>query len=301
MNLIIQGIKKEYSDKYHKEFLKSGDVEMFFRRVDLDKIREWNENASSKDDLIDLCAFYELTLGNSSKDDVVILGNNPGAKGVFERITSFEQIFKEMEERKNTQDLFYPMSSVNAMKVRPWFPNRLIYGVGGSSWTKRNRKDGILYPFMQNGDLNLLCQYADRIATVELVPYHTKTFAAGENFLDQFDLFDPTPVIQAMKNNAVIIALFRNAAERWCDKWREYRKKNPEVQDLEQYSHFYVNHRREENSRAEANASLSRQTLRRYSEFQASIKKVEELYPDYDAYSEITDYLAKEKRWTRIK
>ena len=291
----FEQLKKEYREKYHEEFLKSRDVEMFFRRVDLDKIREWNENASSKDDLIDLCAFYELSLGNPSNADVVILGNNPGAKGVFERIRSFENIFIQMEDRKKNRNVFYPMISVDAMKHLPWFPNRLIYGVGGSSWTKREKKDGILYPFLQNGDLNSLCQYAERIATVELVPYHTKTFAAGERFLNEFDLFDPTPVIQAMKNNAVIIALFRNAAERWCDKWREYRKMHPEVLDLERYSLFYVNHKKEENSRAEANASLSKQSLRRYSEFRDSIDNIRENYPDYDAYSEITDYLT--KKW----
>ena len=224
----FRNLQTEYQNQHEgRDFIASPDVEMFFRKADLDTIREWNEKASDTDDLIDLCAFYELTLGNPSKADVVILGNNPGAKGVFERITSFEQIFKEMEERKNTQDLFYPMSSVNAMKVRPWFPNRLIYGVGSDKWKKRDKKDGILYPFMQNEDLSSLCQYADRIATVELVPYHTKTFAAGERFLDEFDLFDPTPVIQAMKNNAVIIALYRNAATRWCDKWKEYRKMHP--------------------------------------------------------------------------
>ena len=299
----FENFQKAYNDRYKKEFLGSDDVKWFFRKEDLEKIKEWNKKASNVDDLIDLCAFYELILGNPSKADVVILGNNPGAKGIFEKISSFEKIFEEMADRKTNKDCFYPMSSVNAIQNRPWFPNRLIYGVGSDKWKKRDEKDGILYPFMQNGDLSSLCQYAATIATVELVPYHTKTFAAGENFLDAFDLFDPSPVIQAMNNNAVIIALFRNTAERWCKKWSEYRKKHPEVKDLKQYRRFYVNHKREGNDRSEANASLSRQSLRRYPEFQASIspKDKRELYPSYDAYSEITDYLEMEKNWKRIK
>lgn len=290
-----------YKERYKKEFLGSDDVKYFFRKEDLERIKEWNKKASNVDDLIDLCAFYELILGNPSKADVVILGNNPGAKGIYKKISSFKEIFIEMENRKKNKDLFYPMSSVDVMKNRPWFPNRLIYGVGGSTWQDRDRRDGILYPFMQKGKLDSLCQYADRIATVELVPYHTKTFAAGQDFLDAFDLFDPAPVIQAMNNKAIIIALFRNTAERWCQKWSEYRKKHPEVKDLERYPYFYVNHKKEGNDRAEANASLSRQTLRRFSEFRDSIEGNEERYPSDDAYSEITKYLAREKKWKRIE
>ena len=127
-----------------------------------------------------------------------------------------------------------------------------------------------------------------------MVPYHTKTFAAGERFLDEFDLFDPTPIVKAMQNNAVIIALFRNVAERWSQR----------VPELCKYKYFYVNHKSKENylknkdkSRAEANASLSKQSLRRYSEFEKSINNKGEEYPDYCAYDEIVSYLKKEKRW----
>ena len=35
---------------------------------------------------------------------------------------------------------------------------------------------------------NFFLKYAKKTATLEMVPYHTKTFASGESFLDYFDL-----------------------------------------------------------------------------------------------------------------
>ena len=192
-----------------------------------------------------------------------------------------------MEERKVNQNIFYPISSPEAMQLRPWFPNRLIYGVGGTTWKNRQEKNGVLYPFMENKNIASLCKYAKKTATLEMVPYHTKTFASGESFLDYFDLFDPAPIEKAMKNGAVIIALFRNAAVRWSSR----------VPKLQTYPYFYVNHKKEVNDHAEANASLSKQSLRRYSEFDDSINKRGERYPEFDAYSEIVKTLKEKKNW----
>ena len=287
INENFKKLQTAYRAEYKKDFLESEDFKMFFRKEDLDKILEWNKNASSKDDLIDLCSFYELKIGNPETADLVILGNNPGAKGEFEEILNFERLFAEMEERKINQNIFYPMSSLEAMELRPWFPNRLIYGVGGTTWKNRQEKNGVLYPFMENKNIASLCKYAKKIATLEMVPYHTKTFASGESFLDSFDLFDPAPIEKAMKNGAVIIALFRNSAERWSSR----------VPELQAYPYFYVNHKKEVNNRAEANASLSKQSLRRYSEFDDSINNRGERYPEFDAYSEIVKTLKEKKNW----
>ena len=287
INENFKKLQTAYRAKYKKDFLKSEDFKMFFRKEDLDKILGWNKNASSKDDLIDLCSFYELKIGNPETADLVILGNNPGSKGEFKEILNFEGLFAEMEERKVNQNIFYPISSPEAMQLRPWFPNRLIYGVGGTTWKNRQEKNGVLYPFMENKNIASLCKYAKKTATLEMVPYHTKTFASGESFLDYFDLFDPAPIEKAMKNGAVIIALFRNAAVRWSSR----------VPKLQTYPYFYVNHKKEVNDHAEANASLSKQSLRRYSEFDDSINKRGERYPEFDAYSEIVKTLKEKKNW----
>ena len=252
-------LQKVYMDKYKKEFLKSEDFKMFFPcREEFDKIIEWNNNASFRDDLVDITGFYELCLGCSGNADIIVLGANPGA-GDFDipkKEKEFTDFFQEMEQRKEAEKkgLFYPFYSIEAMRKRFWFPARLIFGIGARSKfpSDNAEKNGILSKFIST--IDEATQYADRICSIELVPYHTVDFKHGQKLIEKFGLIERVlaPVRNAMSNRKIILLPYGTTR----DAWFQY------LPELKNYEFAYTTHKGLNDKNAEQGGSLNIDKLR---------------------------------------
>ncbi len=234
--------QKAYKARYGKEFRGSDDQAMFFRNDDdLGKILDLIKKAEKRSQLIDLVNFYELYLGNPESADIIVLGKNPGAEGIDTPKTdkNIEDLLVEMELRKECKKkgLFFPLYSLESMKKRPWFPSRLIFGnikfVGKGKDKKyilppeSDPKEGILSKFIETRED--ACKYADKICSLDLVPYHTVDFAYGQDLVREFGI-DKTLreyIKNAMDHGKVILAPYSTTLrDYWCKMfpdlpWRE--------------------------------------------------------------------------------
>ena len=291
---IIQENFKKFQETYKAEkgieFRDSDDVTTFYRnKADIAEVQKWNEEARTVDALIDPCAFNEAFLGNIVDPDLLILGKNPGAKDIDKELTE-EALKKRIDEIKARrtcaeQKRFYPLSSVDAIHDLPWFPNRLIFGVGSDKWKKRDGHDGILYPFMQNGKLSSLCQYAERIASVELVPYHTINFRDNTRLQNEFGVVEEVkPIVKkAIERGAVILCPYYGAVDMWLDA----------VEKLRGYPFFYATHVKLGQKDAPQNGNLNINHLRHYSMIELPRTEDETCEPLFDQLVKLG--------WTRIK
>ena len=221
----FEKFQKVYKAENEKgiEFCDSNDVTMFYRNVaDIAKVQEWNSDAKKVDVLIDLCAFNEAFLGNIDDPDLLILGKNPGAKDIDKELTE-EALKKRIAEIKDRRicaekKCFYPLSSVAVMWHLPWFANRLIFGVGNGDPTTGNLQSaqGILSRFIGD-NLQKACDYASRIASVELVPYHTKNFGDNAKLRKKFGVVEEVkPIVKkAIERGAVILCPYYGAVKMW--------------------------------------------------------------------------------------
>ena len=238
--IIYENFKKlqtAYRAKYKKDFLESEDFKMFFSSKDAyEKIIEWNKKAENRNDLIDITGFYELCLGNPENADIVILGKNPGA-GQFDRLkndSELVELFREMDLRKISKDRFFPLHSFEAMMYRPWFPVRLIFGKHSDNLPDDEEgKNGILSKFINS--VHDACKYAGRICSLELVPYHTATFEAGEHLIEIFGMVQQVlePVRNAMAKEKIILIPYSSTVDKWC----RY------LPELKRYKYTYTTHR----------------------------------------------------------
>ncbi|MBO7329238.1 MAG: hypothetical protein J6W00_10765 [Lentisphaeria bacterium] len=259
-------LQKEYRRKFNIDFIGSEDFKLFFPSKDeFDKIVTWNNNVKDRNDLIDITGFYELCLGSPENADIIVLGENPGAGG-FDRLKSdqeFEELFEEMSLRKDaeSQGCFFPLYNESAMKFRPWFPARLIFGIGvidNGNGIKlpdenRNEKRGILSKFIRR--TAEASKFAKKICSIELVPYHTADFAHGENLIPVFGMEERvlTPVRNAMKKGKIILFPYSSA---YKDVWVKY------IPELKNYDFAYTTHRLEGKKTAEAVGSMRIDKLR---------------------------------------
>ena len=184
--------------------------------------------------------------------------------------------FSEMKARKHfaATKVFYPLSSEKVMKDLPWFANRLIFGVGNGNPNKWNlqKAQGILSRFI-GGDLQIVCsEYANRIASVELVPYHTRNFGNAARLQKQFGVVSEVRKIvkEAIKRNAVILCPYYGAVDMWL--------KN--VQELDGYDYFYTTHTRYgEKNEPYPDGSLNINRLRHYSKIKSTREQNENCEP----------------------
>ena len=251
---------KTYQKKFGKEFASSEDVTMFYREAaDIEKVQLWNEEAASRNVLIDPCAFNEMILGNDEDPDIVILGKNPGAAGIdfIKEEDFFNDCFDELEQRKKVQEkkLFYPLVSKEVMEKLPWFSNRLIFG----SVSDSNAPAGILSRFVSGKKIKEVCaeKFAGRIVSLELVPYHTVRFQGGKKLLRQFGVVDKVKAVveKAIRRKAVILCPYFGAVKMWLEH----------VKALENYEFFYTTHFRYGQTDAAQDGNMNIAALRHYS------------------------------------
>ena len=237
INENFKKLQTAYRAEYKKDFLESEDFKMFFSSKDaFEKIIAWNKKAENRDDLIDITGFYELCLGNPENADIVILGKNPGA-GQLDRLkndSELVELFREMNLRKISKDRFFPLHSFEAMMYRPWFPARLIFGKHSKNLPDDEEgKNGILSKFINS--VHDACKYAGRICSLELVPYHTANFDAGERLIEIFGMVSQVlePVRNAMAKEKIILIPYSTAVDDWC----RY------LPELKRYKYTYTTHR----------------------------------------------------------
>lgn len=235
----FEKFKKAYKARYEKEFLGSDDQTMFFRNNDdLNRILYLIDHARNRQQLIDPVNFYELCLGNPETADIIILGKNPGAGGIDTPKTDKEmqELLDELEQRKDCikKNQFFPLSTLEGMETRPWFPSRLIFG----HIRKENGRDilppescpkeGILSKFIKTSED--ACHYADRICSLDLVPYHTVDFTYGEDLIREFgiDKTSKSYIKNAMDNKKIILVPCSSTLyDVWCKffpdlPWKTY-------------------------------------------------------------------------------
>lgn len=217
--------RKVYEDIYHCDFgSRPEHVQMFYRnREDIQAVQQWNSNeVHGVGALIDPCAFNEAFLGNTVDPDILILGKNPGADGIDAILTEdmLQHRFSEMDDRLQCKKnlIFYPLWNTMVMNDLPWFANRLIFGLGSNSaanWKKQGQ-NGILSRFIGGNPANA-CNYAGRIASVELVPYHTGNFAKKAKLQKKFGVFgDVSKIVKrAMGRGAIILCPYYGAVNMW--------------------------------------------------------------------------------------
>ena len=251
---------KTYQKKFGKEFASSEDVTMFYREAaDIEKVQLWNEEAASRNVLIDPCAFNEMILGNDEDPDIVILGKNPGAAGIdfIKEEDFFNDCFDELEQRKKVQEkkLFYPLVSKEVMEKLPWFSNRLIFG----SVSDSKAPAGILSRFASGKKIKEVCaeKFAGRIVSLELVPYHTVRFQGAQKLLRQFGVVDKVKAVveKATARGAVILCPYFGAVKMWLEH----------VKALENYEFFYTTHFRYGQTDAAQDGNMNIAALRHYS------------------------------------
>lgn len=290
----FDNFKNAYRDRYGTEFLGSADQKMFFRNNDdLKEILASINNATDRSQLIDPINFYELCLGNSETADVLILGKNPGAEGI-DRLKTPEEItglLVELEQRKQYRDQFFPLSTLEAMRQRPWFPVRLIFGRAFQSFPQGNDvpRNGILSRFIN--DITDARFYADKICSLDLVPYHTVDFAYGQDLVGRFGI-DTTLreyIKNAMDQGKIILAPYSTTFDEWCKfipdlPWRTY-------------PYVYTTHKslsdQQTGRRVEFQGSMRIDRLRHYSRIRTARTPDENCEPLFDRLVELG--------WTRIK
>ena len=261
---------------------------------DLKRIFQLINDAEDRSQLIDPVNFYELCLGNPENADILILGNNPGAKGIDTPKTpaKIKALLIELEQRKDCRDrgLFFPLSSPDALMQRPWFPVRLIFGRAFRVFPRNNNepRNGILSRFINQ--ITDACQYADKICSLDLVPYHTVDFAYGQNLVRKFgrDMILRTYIRNAMAQGKIILALYGSALDNWC-------KSFPDLK-LEQYPYVYTTHRSLADEKAgkgtEQSGSMHIDRLRHYSKIGTTRTPDENCEPLFNRLVELG--------WTRI-
>ena len=253
-------LQEKYRNKFKIDFIGSEDFKLFFPSKDeFEKIVTWNNNVKDRSDLIDITGFYELCLGNPENADIIVLGKNPGAGG-FDRLKSdqeFEELFEEMSLRKDIESkgCFFPLYNEDAMGFRPWFPGRLIFGIGVTRRLpdeNRDEKRGILSKFIRR--TAEASKFANKICSIDLVPYHTADFEHGENLIQVFGMVEQvlTPVRNAMKKRKIILFPYSTT----YDKWVKY------IPELENYDFAYTTHRLEGQSVADSHGSMHIDRLR---------------------------------------
>ena len=217
-------LQKSFREKFNHELIGSSWQSCFHYPEHLEAILEWNRNATSQDDLIDLAGYNEHTIGDLGNARIVFLGNNPGSAGVF---GADQQ--KEMEKIRQSVDFlsvglfdtFYPLASPELMKFKPWFSRKLI---------KKNSFIGSLI----NGKVENLCRIAHLFASAELSPYHTRYFNRSE--LQNLSSAKNSEVDQLIKNGinkgVIFIALYVKAKNGWIER----------IPELAEYDNFYFCH-----------------------------------------------------------
>ena len=266
----FETFREAYRKKHDADFLGSDDLTMFFRNTDdLEKIIRLNQDAKKREQLIDLTNFYELCLGNPEKADVIILGKNPGAEGLDNCKTAddMKRLLDELELRKEKRSCFFPLASFEAMVLRPWFPNRLIFG----HIRRENRKE-ILAPEsdLKEGILSRFitvrkdaCRYAERICSLDIVPYHTSDFTFGKQLVREFGIDDILAqyLRNAMKNGKIILAPYSST----FDIWNRFLKKKDGWKDFKDYEYSYTTHLRYGQKNAAQDGNMNIAALRHYS------------------------------------
>ena len=252
--------RNEYRKRFGQDFERSEDVGMFYRNLsDIEAVLLWNKEAKSKNMLIDTCAFNEMILGNEENPDIVILGKNPGASGIDlpKSKSFFEDIFNQLDLRKNAQKhgIFYPLLSKTIMEALPWFSNRLIYGSTADTKTPA----GILSKFVSGQNIKQQCseKFAQKIVSLELVPYHTLRFKDGNKLISKFSAVEKVKKIveKAIQRKAVILCPYFGALNMWL--------KN--VKSLENYEFFYTTHFRYGQTKPAQDGNMNIEALRHYS------------------------------------
>ena len=217
-------LQKSFRDKFNHDLIGSPWQSFFHYPEHLEAILEWNRNATSQDDLIDLAGYNEHTIGNLADAKIVFLGNNPGSAGVFgaDQQKEMEKIQQSVDFlSEGLFDTFYPIASLELMKFKPWFSRKLI---------KKNSFIGSLI----NGKVENLCRVAPFLASAELSPYHTRYFNRSE--LQNLSSAKNREVDQLIKKGisqgVIFVALYVKAKNGWIER----------IPELAEYKNFYFCH-----------------------------------------------------------